>query len=476
MQRFDWQWKQVHEILPQLCYRCSALKPDDVLTEYERVAEFIASLSDYRLRHCPSVFQNVLAYAHFLAGLLAYNWIKTAFTKAPGYFPASSQDRLPRMTQAMLDHFAMANDLEARFASGYQKNRREGYMRAVLECALAEATGLAVWVKTQLPVGSAPFMQRDLITEHERYRNGALKRSKTMPVNGKDWSRVCAIELEGLGLSPASDRGDHDALPRFDDPVASDIAFQMNEARHRLFYLWSRAYQAYLEFEAFEYGKASMAQPNGHFPEIMPPLPGSVWITNTVIAGEWEHLEDEARRGWFKEGFTSRNCLFGSDGRLHTGASFNAPELSLSGLFKRVMVHVRAAHESGQAAYSRDLAEAALAQLEQLEISKKNKRFLNVNVTAMLARAVAALPETEQSHPKAAARGVLSRITPEELKSLPLRDRWYFHYIASFLEGGAHKSLATRGRKLAQNTIPPKPRSLISEARFLMHMWAGEVV
>ncbi len=100
----------------------------------------------------------------------------------------------------------------------------------------------------------------------------------------------------------------------------------------------------------------------------MPPLPGSVWITNTVIAGEWEHLEDEARRGWFKEGFTSRNCLFGSDGRLHTAASFNAPELSLSGLFKRVMVHVRAAHEGGQAACSRDLAEAALAQLDELKL------------------------------------------------------------------------------------------------------------
>ena len=264
MRQFDWQWEKAHKLLPQICYRIGNVDPVDVLEAYDGIAEFIEAMTNWRMRHSPRSFLNPLAYSHFLAGMLAMSWIEASDANSRGWFQIDMRDRLALMVQRALDHFAMANDLEAQFESWKDKPRSK-YGRTVTTCAMAEVTALALRMKAYLPLGSAPFMHEDIVSRHEMYRTQALNRTADIKLDGMDWLRLCALGLEQNTIPVTRQKTPFPKEADDLDILGRDIRFHMLGSSHlRLFYLWKRMHEAYREVEEYEYGKAAMDQPNGH--------------------------------------------------------------------------------------------------------------------------------------------------------------------------------------------------------------------
>ncbi len=474
MRHFDWQWEKAHKLLPQLCYRVGDVKPSEVLETYDGILEFIEDMTNWRLRHSPRSFLNPLAYSHFLAGVLAMSWVSAADAKCRGWLEIEMRSRLASMVQAALDHFAMANDLEAQFESWKDKPRAL-YGRKVTTCALAEATGMALRMKAYLPLNAAPFMREDLVTRHEAYRAQAIALTVDCPVDGKDWLRLCALGLEGNTIPVTRIRTPQPKDVDDFDIVARDVRFHLQNNSHlRLFFLWKRMHEAYREVEEYEYGKASMAQPNGHYPEIMPLPPTDAWVANHVINGERLHIEKDQKSGLKYSTLDYINFGATMDRRLAVGMIFDAPLLQFNGLFRRAFYHGQALHETGQAQACQETCEAALILLEKLHLKEARRNMLHVNLIAQLAASLG-VQEKAKAYAKATARGVVEQVDLKALRALPLRERWFYHHVATGLIGGVHKSLATRGRKLAVTQDLPKSRGPVSDAHMLMALLAREV-
>lgn len=467
LREHDLRWEKAHKLLPQLCYRPRSVKARDVLEAYQGIQDLIEAIELRRLKYSHTSFHGVLAYAHVLAGLLAWSWIEVAYARTWNWYDTANRALLPGMVQAMLDHFAMADDLEGGFASGYVIPLRQREARAAIACAMADVTAKASVLKRQLPMGcDQSFMRDSLLARFEGLRENALKRTAALPDATTSWLRACALGLEDIGIAPLSPRTEYMKHYQSLDPTGRDILMKLRGApRFRLHYIWSRAYRWYLEHEGYEYGKAEA----GHrYVEIMPPIPGGRAVANMLTCNEQADIDAMKSRGVRFAGMRDAAFLSVIDNRLITGMIYESAELKICGLVRRVIYHAQYLRERNQAKCCVEAAEAALGKLKTLSFEPADINWLEINLTAHLARALVA------SGNDPAAIRALNRITKTQLKSLNLKDRWHYHYVAAPLLHGVHASLATRGLKLARGQEPPKPKSLMTDARHLMALWAKE--
>lgn len=463
----DVRWENVHKLLPQLCYRPQSVKAQDVLEAYQGIQDLIEAIELRRLKYSHNSFHGVLAYAHVLTGLLAWSWIDVAYSRTWNWYDTANRTLLPKMVQAMLDHFDMADDLEGGFASGYAKTDRHREARAALACARADVMAKASVLKSKLPMGcDQPFMRDSLVSRFEGLREDALTRTAAMPDAATNWLRVCALGLEDIAIAPRTPHTEYMKRYQALDPAGRDIMTKLRGAqRFRLHYIWSRAYRWYLEHEGYEYRKAK----EGHrYVEIMPPSPGGRAIANRLTRREQADIDEMKARSVQFAGLRDEAFLSVMDNRLVTGMIFDSAELKICGLLRRVIYHAQFLKERNQAKCCVEAAEAALGQLKALSFEPADINWLEINLTAHLARALMA------SGDDPAAITALNRITKAQLKSQSLKDRWHYHSVAAPLLHGVHASLATRGLKLAQAAELPKPKSLMTDARHLMALWAKE--
>lgn len=463
----DLRWEKAHKLLPQLCYRPRSVKAQEVLEAYQGIQDLVEAIELRRLKYSNNSFHGVLAYTHVLAGLLAWSWIEVAYAKTWNWYDAAHRALLPGMVQAMLDHFAMADDLEGGFASGYVKTDRHREALAALACARADVTAKTSVLKRQLPMNcDQPFMHGSLLARFERLREDAFKRTAAMPDAATNWLRVCALGLEDIAIAPLSPHTEYIKHYQSLDPAGRDIFTKLRGAQHfRLHYIWSRAYRWYLEHEGYEYWKAK----EGHrYVEIMPPLPGGRAIANMLTRNEQADIDDMKSRGVHFAGLRDAAFLSVMDNRLITGMIFDSAELTMCGFVRRVIYHAQFLRERNQAKYCVEAAEAALGQLKTLSFEPADINWPKIDLTGHLARVLVTSGDDQ------AAITALNRVTKTQLKSLNLKDRWHYHRVAAPLLYGVHASLATRGLNLAQAAELPKPKSLMSDARHLMALWATE--
>ena len=474
MRRFDFQWEKAHKLLPQLCYRIHAVEPTDVLDAYDAVLEFIQAMTDWRMRHSPRPFLNPLAYAHFLAGVLALSWVDAANARNRGWYGVDMRDRLAPMLQASLDHITMAADLEPRFDSRDHKTSRSRYGRAVMACALAEATATTFCFKAYLPMDAAPFTRQDLTAAFARYKDEALELSHDNAGDGTDWLRICALGLERFEVLGCEHRTTLPEEVESVDVMGRDIKHRLlGGSRLRLFYLWSRMHKAYREIEELEYEKATLPTHNGAFIEIMPLLEQGTWVANHLINAERRHIEKEQAGGFDRCSLNTLNCGATTGLRLVVGMIFDAPLLQLDDLFRRAIYHGRGLTERGQPEACQEACEVALKLLYCTEIKEEHAVFYRINLVGFLARALNA-QSNDKEDSASAARMLLESTDINTIRRLTLKDRWFYHHAAAGLLGGTHKNLAARGRNLVLAQDVPKSCDPVSDARMLLALLARE--
>ena len=156
------------------------------------------------------------------------------------------------------------------------------------------------------------------------------------------------------------------------------------------------------------------------------------------------------------------------------GMIFDAPLLQFNGLFRRALYHGRALNERGQPEACQKTCETAFSMLDTLRLKDNDRAMLKIALTAQLAAAIAA-QDADRAYARATARGVIESVDIKALRSLPLKDRWFYHHVAAGLIGGTHKSLATRGCKMVLGQDLAKSRGPISDARMLLALLAQEI-
>ena len=468
MRLFDTSWDDIHKLLPRLGYGLSDVSADEVFERYERLREFIDEITNWRMKHNRRAFWNILPYVHFLAGVLALFWVRQSQNKIRGCFPAEIRDRMPRMMQAALDHLTMAADLEVRHSHEFRNTTRETYTSTVINCALAEAYCFAYHLKAFLPLDSAPFMRQDLVDKFERSRAKSQLKARKIDPSHLGWLPTCIHGLYRFANLKVEPVPEPPKLNVTDDLFADYTQRQLIDQAHlRWLYLWKRMEEAYRECEQVEYRKAAMTHWNMHNPEVMPLMPWDGSISWTLIRDE--------KRYFYKHKLSfmdlSKRLLSSlDDSRLTLALIFAAPSLRLTCLFRRALYHGRALHEgTHQARFCQEACEAALKTLPSVKLGLADQDFFHVNLTALLARAIAAQVK-DIPYADATARGVLETINAATLHNLPLKDRWFYHKVATSLIGGPHKSLATRGRKLALKDGHAKVYDTITDAKALIRL------
>lgn len=472
------------------------------LTELiNRLENFITD-TERDKHHSTATYNTVLTYLYFLAGTLQYQL--AAICLHHGGSSQTVERRTAAALQKAIEHFTAALAYEAcvslRRRSSDDQRR---YGRLVTMIALADLYALATKCRVCLRRQDCPCFSEDIYDRFLRYAERALAETegfdRTLEIETR--LRICALGLFRFGLTPekkdSSGKEIGDLVHAVSGPELK-IRRLLGEKfpDNRLWFLWGLKLSFYNETDRPL--RAAAEREGGGWFFLMPKVPAddrAIFETHRfVLRKGWKAERD--RRPRFQESWRHYVSSYWIFERLTLRAeTLKSPTLRLyasilDGFYHAVSVWQDRSFD--QTYWAGIPLTTALDTIGKATLNSDTKQILRINLTALyaailieritlLSRATYKFRDKGTRHAQlytdasrradanaflAEAHQQIKALCATDIKSVPLRQRWFFHRTAADLYGlmpqtgiikraaAHHKRLATRGHNAAIGNKP----------------------